>query len=68
MELHYLPLWPVILLKDSIICIDCAICHQHYSLATLTAPPSLIKLETERKRHTAFLHINKHCFSHIKGC
>lgn len=48
--IHYLPLWPVILGKDGIICVHCPICHQHNGLATLTTPPSLVELETETER------------------
>lgn len=48
--IHYLPLWPVILGKDGIVRFHCPICHQHNGLATLTSPPSLIKLERERER------------------
>lgn len=47
---HYLPIWPVKLGKDSIICIDCPICHQHYGLAALTAPPGLVELDIKKKK------------------
>lgn len=48
--IHYLPLWPVVLGKNGIICIHRSICHQHNGLATLTASPRLIELEVERER------------------
>lgn len=46
--IHYLPLWPVILGEDGIICVHRSICHQHNGLAALTTPPSLVELEIER--------------------
>lgn len=63
--IHYLPLWPVILGEDGIVCIHCPICHQHNSLATLAAPPSLIELdigrqtsrERQRRRKTEGYHV-----------
>lgn len=49
-SLHYLPVWPVILGKDGVVCVHCPICHQHNGLAAVAAPPSLIELETDRER------------------
>lgn len=50
--IHYLPLWPIILGKDGVVCVHCPICHQHNGLAADAAPPSLIELETDRERKT----------------
>lgn len=57
---HYLPLWPVVFVKDGIIGIDRSIRHQHNGLATLTAPPCLVELEGEEKQSfTEYLNLNK---------
>lgn len=48
--IHHLPLWPIILGKDGVVCVHCPICHQHNGLAAVAAPPGLIELETDREK------------------
>lgn len=58
----HLPIWPVVLRKDSVIGVHCPIGDEHDGLAADAALPSMVELqkkEVQTKKHTRVLYIRE---------
>lgn len=43
----YLPIWPIVLRKDSIIGVHCPVCDEHDGLAADASLPGVVELQEE---------------------